>query len=737
MSTAAASPKLGSVPRAQEVWGGLAAALVAFPSSIAFGVVLYSAISPALAGAGALAGIFGAVALGIVAPLVGRTGGLITAPCAPAAAVLAAVAHDLSAQSTPPDRIVTLLGITALISSLAQILYGSIRAGRLIKFIPYQVVSGYLSGVALIIASAQIPKLLGTPKEMGFLEAAMAPSTWRWPGIVVGGVTLTVMIVAPKVTSKVPGAILGLVAGIGTYFGLATVLPELLVLEGNRYVIGKVASGSFVGAALERFSGLSTLSLDEVRSVVAPGLTLSVLLSIDTLKTGVVLDALTRTRSNSDRELIGQGAANVASFLVAGFPGAGTTGPTLVNVTSGARSIESGVISGLFVLVLYTALGSLVAWVPIGALAGILLGIALRMFDFKMFRLLATRSTRLDFVMIAVVVVVAEGVGLIQASLVGVFLAILLFIRDQVRGSVIIRKGSIVVVRSTRRRSREEDGVLKELGDLGVFVQLRGNLFFGTTDQLFSELEGDLENCRYLLLDLRRVGSMDYTAANLLRQMHQRLAERGGELLLAGMPSSAPIGRNIEKYLRSLGLVNDEGGIRIFDTRDGALEWMEGKILEAANLKPEDDRSLELTEIPPLAGLEPEALGPIASAVRSLSLRKGEMLFRRGDPGNQLFLVRRGHIHVLLPLEGGQRHRLATIGRGEFLGEIAFLDGTTRTADAEAGTDAELFVVSRETLDALTGAHLEIASHVYRELGRAVSARLRAADTELRVLEER
>ena len=147
-----------------EFWGGLAAMLVALPSSIAFGVLVYSAISPQMAGEGAFVGMMGAAILGLMAPLIGRTPALISAPCAPAAAVLSALAVDLLKQGISIDRVSGLLALTALIAALLQVLYGALKGGRIIKFIPFPVVSGYLSGVALIIAVGQMPKLLGLPK---------------------------------------------------------------------------------------------------------------------------------------------------------------------------------------------------------------------------------------------------------------------------------------------------------------------------------------------------------------------------------------------------------------------------------------------------------------------------------------------------------------------------------------------------------------------------------------------
>ncbi len=737
----------GTTPAAQratiglgDLWGGLAAMLVALPSAIAFGVVIFTAVSPSLAGAGALAGIIGAAALGIIAPLVGRNGGFITAPCAPAAAVMAGLASSLALRpELTQDQVLGLLAITALLSAALQFIYGALRAGRLIKFIPYQVVSGYMSGVAVIIAVAQFPKLLGVPKGTHLSEALLSPNLWRWPGIVVGGVTIVAMVIAPKLTKKVPGAIIGLVCGILAYFALGLLRPELLQLAGNPHVIGPIAAaGSFIATVSDRLTAVVHFDPASLPLIIGPALTLSALLSIDTLKTGVVLDALTRRRHNSNRELLGQGVANAVSFAAGGVPGAGTMGATLVNVSSGGRSLWSGVIEGSLALAAFLALGPLIAWVPIGALAGILLVIAWRMFDFSMFRLLLQKSARLDFFVIAAVIIVAEGIGLIQASLVGVCLAILLFIRDQIRGSVVLRKFDLREMRSMRRRLPEPMALLAQHGEQAVVVQLQGNLFFGTTDQLFSELEADLNRSRYLLLDLRRVQSMDFTAAHLFEQMHQRLRERGGELLFSGMPSSVASRQDIQDYMAQLGLVGGPAGAGVFEPRDRALEGKAGRILESAGWSaPESRPPLSLQEIDLIQGLPAETIQRLAAAVRELSVIAGSSVFTHGEPGDELFFVRKGHVHIRLPLEGGKHHHLATIGRGDFLGEMAFLDRGNRSADAVAASDTALFVLSRATFEQLAKQDTALGTGMFEQLARGIAQRLRVTDVELRALEER
>ena len=267
---------------------------------------------------------------------------------------------------------------------------------------------------------------------------------------------------------------------------------------------------------------------------------------------------------------------------------------------------------------------------------------------------------------------------------------------------------------------------------------MHGNLFFGTTDQLFSQLEPDLAHLRYLLLDLRRVESMDFTAAHLFEQMRHRLRERGGDLLFSGMPSSLPTTPDFERYLEDLGMVSTSGGIQVFDTRDSAIEWMEDRVLEAAGVTPQEDaRALDLAEIDLLSDLDAASLAELRQVVRELSVPAGGRICSHGEQGNEMYLLRRGRVHVLLPLEGNKRHHLATFCQGDFFGEMAFLDREPRSADIEAATPSDLYILSRDSCDAMVRANPAIGGRLFEQLALAVSWRLRTADSELRTLEER
>ena len=740
MASAAVAHSTGKHSLANDIWGGLASMLVALPSSIAFGVLVFSAISPEHAGQGALVGMIGAAALGLVAPISGGTPGLITAPCAPSAAVLTGLVITLSSQGIDPNQIPALLALTGLIGALLLVIYGLSGVGRLIKYIPYPVVSGYLSGVGLIIALGQLPKLLGLPSHIELLHGLVDPGLWQWPGIIVGIVTIVVMIYAPRITQKIPAAIVGLIAGIITYFLIGFFIPALLTTESNSLIIGPMhSSGSFVEIVTDRFHSLWQIQMSDLKLVIYSAVALSVLLSIDTLKTCVVLDALTRGRHNSNRELFGQGVANFASFLTGGMPGAGTMGPTLVNVTSGGRKSRSGLAEGVFVALAILALSPLIAWVPIGALAGVLLVVAYRMFDWNAFNLLRHSETRLDFIVIAAVVIVAETIGLIQASATGIGLAIILFIRDQIRGSVVRRRVSLKEISSKTQRLKSEREILQQHGDEAVIYELQGNLFFGTTDYLYTLLEPELSRIKWLLLDMRRVQSLDYTAAHLFAQMHDQLSEQGGGLLFSGMPSSLPSGQDLHRYMVHVGLITEESqGILIFESRDDALEWMEERILGAAGwVHSIEDKTLNLDEIELLAGIDKNTIEKLKPCVQELSLKAGEKIFNQGDEGDEVFLVRKGVVRILLPLKGGKYHHLATIGRGNFFGEMAFLDREVRSADAVARTDCELYRLSRHEFDEYIGNDTELGMKVFAQIARAISMNLRRTDGELRVIEER
>lgn len=719
-----------------DLWGGLAAMLVALPSAIAFGVTIFSPLGGTYAAQGAIAGILGVTALGLVAGAFGGTNRLITAPCAPAAAVLAALAIQLSHDGVEAGSVVLMLTLMGLICGLLQVAFGAVGLGRLIKYMPYPVVSGYLSGVGLIIILSQIPKLLGLPKEASLWAGLVSPSSWQWQGVIVGLVTVTVMAAAPRFTKAVPAAILALAAGVLAYFALGLADPGLYTLAGNSLVVGPLggSDASFGDAIAGRWKAIGSLDYALLGKLLIPAATLAVLLSIDTLKTCVVLDALTRSRHDSNRELIGQGLGNLASAFVGGVPGAGQMGATLVNMSSGAQTRLSGLIEGALALVAFLILGTFIAWVPISALAGILIVIGIRMFDRTSLHLLRSRATILDFAVIVAVVVVALTVSLIAASGVGIALAIVLFIREQIRGSIVRGKAYGNQIHSKRVRLPDEMAILESRGDQTAIFELQGSLFFGTTDQLYTSLEPELKTRTYIILDMRRVQSVDFTAVHMLEQIEAILHERGATLIFSHLPEQLPSGQDMRQYFDQVGLIKSERHVRMFSELDEALEWIEERLIEEQHLERMLEKPLELREIEVFLGRKESTLAALEACMEKRTYKAGEKIFSQGDTGDELFLIRRGAVRIVLPLGNKQSHHLATFGRGDFFGEMAFLDPDPRSADALAFSDVDLFVLSRKRFDTLAEEHKRLAIGLVLSVARVLSTRLRYANAELRAL---
>ena len=503
-------------------------------------------------------------------------------------------------------------------------------------------------------------------------------------------------------------------------------------------MIGSFAAsgGGFLHTLATRWQAIAALHPSELTFLIMPALTLAVLLSIDTLKTCVVLDALTRSRHNSNRELIGQGLGNLATTAIGGIPGAGQMGATLVNISSGGQTRISGLMEGALALVAFLILGNLIAWVPIAALAGILIVVGFRMFDLHSLQLLKSRTTILDFAVIVAVVVVAETVSLIAASGVGIALAILLFIREQVGGSVVRRVSYGNQMFSRHVRLPEEMEILEHYGDRTVIFELQGSLFFGTTDQLYSALEPELKKRKYVVLDMRRVLWVDVTAAHMLEQVEDTLHEHRGYLVFSHFAHKVPSGRDLESYMAQVGIVRPEHRVRVFESRDEALQWIEDRTLKEAHLERAEEKPLELREMSLFQGRKEETLAALEACMETRSYKAGEKIFSRGDTGDELFLVRRGAVRVVLPVAAKLAYHLATFGRGDFLGEMSFLDNAPRSADAIAFTDVELLVLSRARFDAIAGDHKKLAIQLLEGLARTIAMRLRRADKELRALQE-
>ncbi|TXH86879.1 MAG: STAS domain-containing protein [Rhodoferax sp.] len=717
---------------AGDLWGGLAAMLVALPSSIAFGVTIFAGLGPSYAAQGAVAGIVGATALGLLATALGGSQKLISAPCAPAAAVLSALAITYSGNGYAPEQVLLLLSLIALLAGAIQITLGSLHIGRLIKYIPYPVVSGYLSAVGLIIIGSQIPKFLGVSTGDGLWASLGNPHLWAWQGMVVGALVAASMWLVPRLTQRVPATIVAVVVGVGTYLLLALFDADLLRTQGNPLLVGELPSGGFhpLDMLSQRWDAARALDAPVVLGLLVPALTLAVLLSIDTLKTCVVLDAMTQTSHNSDRELIGQGIGNAVAAVLGGVSGAGTMGASLVNISSGGETRRAGLVAALLSLVAFVALGPLLAWIPVSALAGILIVVGLRMIDRHSLQFFFTPATRLDFAVIVAVILVALFVNLIAASGVGVALAILLFIREQTRSSVVRNRIEGQEIVSKWARNHSDLAVQpNDLNSMVVF-ELQGSLFFGTANQLHAALEPETGRRKYVILSMRRVQSLDVTATHVLEQIKDQLEANNAYLVFCDIPKDLPSGLKMKRFLKETGVVRPTNKAFAFRQLDEALEWVEAQ----SRLQAQEQPPLQLADFPMLQGQSEESLRALESLGHQHTVKAGKKLFKGEVSPQDLILVRSGALKITLPLRSKGSYHLSTVGPGGVVaGTAELLDGG-QTVDAQAVVDTEVFRLAPEDLATIRSQHPALALALVESVLHALSSHLRITVSEVQAL---
>lgn len=520
-----------------DIFGGLTAGVVALPLALAFGIT--SGLPPEIA---AVAGLYGAIAVGVLAAFFGGTPTQVSGPTGPMTVVAATVIATGSAQGAEVD-LGFIFGTFAL-AGVFLVLMGVVRIGGFIRFIPHPVVSGFMSGIGVIILLLQVFPTLGHGSPSSPLKVILeAPNAFSAPSLAamgVTGATVAIIYAMPRLTKKVPGTLVALVVMTLVVFGLG--------LEVD--VIGAIPTG------LPELQ-LAVPDAETFTRMVPPALSLAALGAIDSLLTSVVADNLTRTRHDPNRELIGQGIGNVVSGLIGGLPGAGATMRTVVNVQSGGRTRLSGIIHGLLLLAILLGLGPLAAQVPKPVLAGILITVGVGIIDYKGIRQL-TRMPRVDAAVLVMVLSMTVFVDLLWAVAAGVTVTAASFIRNMSR---MVEEQALV------HPLRAEDDLTElEGSDHRITVKkLDGPLFFGVATQLVgleTRVPADTEQ---VIIRMERVPYIDQSGLVALDELVLRLRERGVSVALVGL---APQPRNL---LEILHVIPEQVPVEaVFETFDAA-----------------------------------------------------------------------------------------------------------------------------------------------------------------------
>jgi SulP family sulfate permease len=498
-----------------DVTGGLVAGVVALPLALAFGVQ---------SGLGAIAGLYGAIALGILAAIFGGTATQASGPTGPMTVVSAAlVANAIEVAGSLQDAMGIIL-LSFLIGGALQIVFGLINIAGYIKYFPYPVISGFMSGVGLIIIILQIFPFVGLDSAKSTLKVmADLPrlfSDVNWQALVLGGMTVVIYYLFPKITKAVPSPLVALIAvSVFAYF-----------IQWDVPIIGEIPSG----LPSLQLDGLFTIDPSAYFLVLEYGMVIAVLGSIDSLLTSVIADNMTKTKHNSNRELIGQGIGNMVAALIGGIPGAGATKGTVVNINSGGRTRLSGALHGAFLLTILLGLSSLAAYIPLAVLAGILIPIGFKIVDLKGLRHVKV-VPRADAAVLILVLLWTTFGSLIQAVGIGITLAALLFMK---RASDIGEEGMQVGTLAGfdgEKPWEDEVDFFEKFKDQIYIKHLYGPLFFGFTSHFQDQVKNIDEGVKVLVIRMDRVPYVDQSGIYALENAILDLALKDIKVVITGL----------------------------------------------------------------------------------------------------------------------------------------------------------------------------------------------------------
>lgn len=487
-----------------DLLGGLIAGIVALPLALAFGVQ---------SGLGAAAGLYGAIATGVLAALLGGTATQVTGPTGPMTVVSASVVAIAVGRSGSVESGLSIILLTFFLAGAFQVLFGILGIARYVKYFPYPVISGFMSGVGLIIVVLQIWPFLGTDSPSSTVEVFTRINeplaALNWAAVGLGALTVIVFYLFPRITKAVPSALVALLVGTLAAIVLGLDVP----------VIGDIPSGL---PALQ-ISAMFSINPADLLIVVEFALILAMLGSIDSLLTSVIADNITKTKHNSNRELVGQGIGNMAAALIGGIPGAGATKGTVVNINAGGKTRLSGALHGLFLLVILLGAGQFAALIPLSVLAGLLIPIGLGIIDYRGIRHLR-HVPRADTLVLIVVLFMTVFGGLIEAVGIGIVLASVLYMKQS---------SDLAEARTLVNPLADDETQLTDMVYGKVYIKHPyGPLFFGFTSHFQDVIRSLDSKIDALIIRMDQVPFIDQSGLYAMEDALLDLEQNGITVLL-------------------------------------------------------------------------------------------------------------------------------------------------------------------------------------------------------------
>ena len=496
-----------------DIFGGITAGIVALPLALAFGVQ---------SGLGAVYGMYGAIFLGFIAAVLGGTRMQVSGPTGPMTVLTATFIAEAIAQFGSVKQASTYIVLTFVLVGIFQILFGAIRLGDFVKYIPYPVISGFMTGIGVIIILLQIYPALGHAAPLKIIDVfhnIREPlSQMNSDALALSVSTILLIYMVPKITRMIPSTLVALV--------MMTLMAKILNMQVP--LIGTIPY-AFPKIHWEIFS-FQSLSLIFLAWV--PAMTLAAVGAIDSLLTSVVADNMTKTSHRSNQELLGQGIGNAISGLFMGLPGAGATMRTAVNIQSGGTTRLSGILHSLVLLIILMGAGKYASQIPLSVLAGILITVGIGIIDYRGFRCLCS-IPKPEAAIMLLVILLTVFVNLLHAVGIGIMMASILFMKKMTEISE--SNSTIAPLNFDKDLPWYDEATIPLALKNYVYVKhLEGPLFFAFKTH-FQSLVNEIPDIKVVIIRMGRVPYIDQTGFFALEDACTYLKKKKILVVLSGL----------------------------------------------------------------------------------------------------------------------------------------------------------------------------------------------------------